>query len=79
LAANQNHGLGQHYLGRLYAIGSVSGSPDLVKAYLWYDLAASNGRSLAARNKEQDIASKMSPAQIAEAEQLVAEWRPKLE
>jgi hypothetical protein len=48
---------------------------DPVQAYLWYGLAARNGH-YSARFEHDDLAETMTPAQIAEAERLVREWKP---
>ena len=56
----------------MYATGQ--GVPvDDVQAHLWYDLAASRGSILAARNRDRAAAG-MSPEQIAEAQRLAREW-----
>ena len=83
LAANQGHANAQDRLGDAYR-GDPSLSGDLphdaVKAYLWYSLAIFNferqgGFPFSERSRE-DLARNMTPAQIAEAEKLVAEWKP---
>jgi hypothetical protein len=57
--------------------------PDAVQAYKWFSLAslrydASNkeSREDAAKNRDL-VAAKMTPAQIAEAQKLVREWKAK--
>jgi len=78
--AEQGHAGAQNNLGTMYDNGQ--GVPqDFVQAHLWYNLAASTlkepeKRERAARNRD-DIAAKMTPAQIAEAQRLAREWRPK--
>lgn len=75
LAANSGHPESQYGRGVSYSLGSVTGNPDYVFAYMWYALAASSGHTLAA--KFRDIrAEEMAPEEIAEAERLVAEWQP---
>ncbi len=82
-AANQDHPKAQARLGRPYFVGDGRAAltrkvePDDVQAYKWFSLAASNGDQDAARAKG-DLAKKMTPAQVAEAERLVAEWKPDL-
>ena len=51
---------------------------DKVQAYFWYSLAAAKGSETAQKNQGA-IAKKMLPEQIAEAERLVAEWKPALQ
>ena len=46
-----------------------------VQAHNWYNLAAASGNKDAVKNRDI-VAAKMTPAQIAEAEKLVREWKP---
>ncbi len=74
-AATQDLALAQYNLGGLYAEGH--GVPqDYVQAYKWYNLAAANGAEVAGRHRDA-LAKYMTPAQIAEAEKLAGEWKPK--
>ncbi len=76
LAANQNHGMAQKEIAHSHAYGQVTGGkPDYVQAYMWYDLAASNGANYVELLKEH-FAKRMTPEQIAEAKQLARWWRP---
>ncbi len=82
LAAEQGNARAQSNLGSMYASGE--GVPqDYVQAYLWANLAASRFPSSAKEDRDQAahnrdiVASKMTPAQIAEAEELAREWKPK--
>jgi uncharacterized protein len=43
---------------------------------MWFNLAAAGGRKNAVENR-RIIAAKMNPAQIAEAQKLAREWKPK--
>lgn len=79
-AADQGNSLAQEDLGSLCARGT--GVPrDYVAAYMWLDLAARRPSLPAtgdqAARKRDSIASKMSPAQLAEAKRLAREWRPR--
>jgi TPR repeat protein len=75
LAAEQGFARGQYDLDIMYAKGE--GVPqDYVRAYMWFNLAATNGLGEAARDRESVIA-RMTPAQIAEAQRLAREWKPK--
>ena len=49
-------------------------SPDYAQAYFWYALADAQGDGQAPQAK-QDVAKKMTPAQIEEAERRVKEFR----
>ena len=74
-AADQGDVDGQTYLGTMYARGQ--GLPiDYVQAYIWYTLAIKWGNSGASRSRDL-LAQVMSPAQIAIAKQLAAQWKPK--
>ncbi len=75
LAAEQGHTLAQSMLGFIYDMGR--GVPqDSVQAHLWFNLAAAQGDQKAAKWRD-DLAGRMTPAQIAEAQRLAREWRPK--
>ena len=81
-AAEQGVADAQHNLGVMYAKGQ--GVPqDYVLAHMWFNLATSRFPALEKESREQaeknrDIAaSKMTPAQIAEAQRLAREWKPK--
>jgi TPR repeat protein len=79
LAAEQGDPLGQFNLGVAYAEGHGV-SQDYVYAYVWSNLAASGSsgrrRNIAVYNREI-YASKLSASQIADAQQLIREWKPK--
>ncbi|MEO5864495.1 MAG: SEL1-like repeat protein, partial [Nitrospiraceae bacterium] len=51
-------------------------SKNFVQAYKWYSLAATNGDKPAPQLRDL-LANQMTPAQIAEAEKLAQEWKPK--
>jgi TPR repeat protein len=79
-AANKGAAYGQFYLGLMYAGGS--GIPqDKVESFKWFTLAAavfpigSKQRDQAIYNANQ-VAAKMTPAEIAEAQRLAREWKP---
>jgi uncharacterized protein len=80
-AADQGVADAQTNLAYLYRNGM--GVPrDYVQAHLWYNLAASR-YSAAQEFPRQNaiegrdfVASKMTPAELAEAQKLAAEWRP---
>ena len=74
-SADQGHANAQFYLGLMSAFGR--GAPlDLVQAHMWYSLAAGNGHARAALHRN-DLAKEMKPAQIAEAQKRMKEWKPK--
>jgi len=73
-AADQGNAKAQYHLGLMYAKGR--GVPmDYVQALMWFNLAAAQGESLAAKNRD-NLAAKMTPAQIERAEALIVAWRP---
>jgi uncharacterized protein len=81
-AADQGNGAAQVGLGVMYETGRAV-PQDYVQAHMWFSLRAASlpagelqDAALAARD---EIASKMTPAQIAEAQKLVREWKPKRE
>jgi len=65
----------QFGLGVMYDNGQ--GVPqDYVQAHMWYNLAGAQGDE-EARKRRDIIAKKMSVGQIAEAQKLAREWKPK--
>jgi uncharacterized protein len=89
--AEQGAAGAQYSLGHMYENGK--GVPqDYVQAHKWFNLAAANTtgsdgiplaevkRMQADYAKDRDaVAAKMTPAQIAEAQRLAREWKPKPE
>ena len=79
-AAEQGNALGQVNLGTMYDHGH--GVPqDYVQAHMWYNLGASHAedaaiREMAVKNRDE-VAAKMTPDQIAEAQRMASEWKPK--
>jgi uncharacterized protein len=77
-AADQGLADAQFNLGDMYYSGR--GVPqDNVMAYMWFDLAAAQGREKAGTNRDLWVAKRMTTAQIAEAQKLAREWKPKPE
>jgi len=82
-AAEQGHAEAQHNLGLLYKVGRGVPQKDIL-AHMWFNLAASQlnvppeARGVVV--KERDLlAARMTPEQIAEANRLAWEWKPKIE
>jgi uncharacterized protein len=71
-AAAQGNALAQYNLGLVYANGQGV-SQDHVRAYMWWTIAAAHStgdaHKFAAENRDK-VASRMTPAQIAEAQRL---------
>ena len=81
-AAEQGLVSAQSNLDRMYAEGR--GVPqDYVQAHMWFTLAATRFPASEAERREDAvtnrsrIAAKMTAAQIAEAQRLAREWKPK--
>jgi len=74
-AAEQGYADAQHRLGKSYAVG-IGLPKDFVQAHMWFDLAAMGGDS-DAKNDRDKVAEMMTPPQIAEAQRLAKEWKPK--
>jgi len=75
LAANQGYDEAQLNLGLLYDTGQRL-PQDYVLAHMWYNLAAAQGNENAPASRDA-LTEKMTPAQIAEAQKLAREWKPK--
>ncbi len=74
-AAVQGNASAQFNLGVMYRKGQ--GVPqDDVQAHLWVNLAAAQGDE-DARKARDILAEQMTPAQLAEAQRLAREWKPK--
>jgi len=74
-AAAQGRAEAQLNLGLLYAHGEDV-SQDYVQAHMWVGLAVAQGHEKAVTARDK-IAQKMNQEQIAEAQQLAHEWKPK--
>jgi uncharacterized protein len=82
LAADLGDAQAQYNLGLAYAKGEGV-SPDNVSAHMWFNLAAARfpasdarSRDAAVRNRDL-VAGNMTPAQLAEAQKLARDWKPK--
>jgi TPR repeat protein len=77
LAAERGDALGQSHLGVMYENGW--GVPqDYIRAHMWFNLAVAQGKEEAVDHRDF-VASMMTPDQIAEAQRLALEWKPKAE
>jgi hypothetical protein len=81
-AANRGDARAQYQLGLFYANG-YAGETDNVSAHMWFNLAAVrfpasdiSYRSAASRNRDL-VAERMTHDEIAEAQKLAREWKPK--
>jgi uncharacterized protein len=74
-AAEQGLPEAQLDLGVLYLIGE--GVPqDYVRAHMWLNLSAAQGNEKAIKYRDK-IVGQMTPEQIAEAQKLASEWKPR--
>jgi TPR repeat protein len=73
-AAEQGNVAAFANLGAMYA--EAHGVPlDLIQAYTWFFLAAESGDESSAHRRDL-LAAKMSPAQIAQAQERAHAWKP---
>jgi TPR repeat protein len=72
--AEQGDANAQYNLGVFYDNG-LGVPQDRVRAHMWLNLAAMQGRESAATFRDL-VARLMTPAQIAEAQKLAREWNP---
>ena len=73
-AADRGNLDAQHNLAVSYFTGDDV-PQDYVQAYLWWSLAAAHGDVDAGKDRD-NVAGKMTPAQIEQAKALVAAWKP---
>jgi hypothetical protein len=81
-AADRGDARAQYHLGLFYANGE-DGEIDNVSAHMWFNLASARfpasdiSYRSAARTNRDLVAEKMTRDQIAEAQKLAREWKPK--
>jgi len=73
-AADQGNARAQTNLGFMYGKGHGV-TQDYVQAYMWYILAAQGEKDTG--ELRDGLAKQKTPAQIAEAQKLAREWKPK--
>jgi hypothetical protein len=77
LAARQGDGPSQYQLGQMLSHGKGKGIPQhFTLAYMWFEIAAANGFKKA-KEKQQQLAGKMTEAQIKEAKIQAKKWQIK--
>ena len=74
-AAEQQETLAFAKLGFMYEHGRGV-IQDFIQAHMWYTLSAARGEKRAFASRDQ-LAKQMTPAQVAAAQQLAREWKPK--
>ena len=77
LAAEQGNASAQAGLGFMYSEGQGV-VQDYILAHMWTNLAASQAGGMVVKLRDQ-IATFMTPQQIAEAQRLAREWKAKIE
>ncbi|MEE8141682.1 MAG: sel1 repeat family protein, partial [Planctomycetota bacterium] len=75
LLAQQGNASAQSNLGFMYSEGQGV-LQDYVQAHMWVNLAAVQGKESYWESRDK-LAERMTPAQIAEAQQLAREWKAK--
>jgi len=82
-AAEKGDVQAQFYLAEMYAKGLGVPQPHKVVAHMWFNLAAARYPSLRvagkAREARDELAKSMSQKEIAEAQKMAREWKPKSE
>ena len=76
-AAGQENALAFAKLGLMYSQGRGV-LQDFIQAHMWYNLSAAYGEGRSAEARDA-LARQMTPAQVAEAQRLAREWRPREE
>ena len=72
--ADLGHADAQTYIGDIYYLGAYGLDKNLIQAYVWYNLAADNGNSYAARQSEK-VVTELSPQQLNKAQIQLEEWK----
>jgi TPR repeat protein len=81
-AADQGFAYAQFNLGVAYEDGGLGVPQDYALAHMWFNLASSPAtntdlRQMAVQNRDQ-MAAKMTPTQIDEAQRMAREWKSRL-
>ncbi len=76
LAAENGNVMAMQALGATFEQEGYGTPPDLVRAYMWWSLAATAGGKDAAfcASSRDELATKMTRAQIDQARELIREW-----
>jgi len=79
IKTGQGHAKAQHNLGYMYGNGKGV-LQDYIQAHKWFNLSASRSQGKLHEESVQnrDVSEqRMTPAQVAEAQKLAREWKPK--
>ena len=74
-AAEKMHVVSQSILGWMYEEGHGV-AQDYVQAHMWYNIASAQGHEPASKYRDR-LSKKMPASQIAEAQKMAREWRPR--
>jgi len=78
-AADQGDSVSQYTLAQKYILGEGV-ARDVVQAHKWLSLAATDAKMAVVAAKSRDsLVREMAPAQVAEAQKLAREWKPRPE
>jgi TPR repeat protein len=73
--ADLGHADAQIHIGDIYYRGIYDRKFDPVRAWVWYSLAAQGGDAQAMEQLSR-VTAELTPEQLAEARQQLAEWQP---
>ncbi len=73
-SASQGFAHAQYFVGTHHQNGDIPFTKDSVRAYLWHSLAAAQEHATA-EQRRTELAKRMSPQQIAEAERRAKTWK----
>ncbi|MDP6417654.1 MAG: hypothetical protein QGG54_21930 [Gammaproteobacteria bacterium] len=76
LAAEQGYARAQYNLGLMYGTGQGV-IQDNVYAHMWWNIAASSGKSKYASKNRDIVAKRMTPSQLAKAQDLARNFVPR--
>jgi len=73
--ADQGHADAQKHIGDLYYFGTDEINIDLIRAHVWYSLAAKSGNKEASELLDH-LVKELSPQQLSKAQIQLDEWKP---
>jgi hypothetical protein len=73
--ADLGHPDAQLYIAKIYEYGAYEGQINLVRAWVWYSLAAQNGDPVAL-DKVKHLTGALNAEQLAEAKRQLVAWKP---
>ena len=75
MSANQGYTMSQNSLGIIYTTGGGTVQPDPVQAYVWFALAGKEDAS--AGTRAERLKGRLKPEQLAAAEKMIKDFKPK--